>query len=330
MSISTIKQTNKDHLTHYEGYYTIEFDRPSLRFDIVHPKEGHVEEFTDTFPSFCSPDKKILLSLNIGMYNFYYTCVPAILLSHREQPDATLLLDSSGVTWEDEKSYYKFLKRFLDDLGIKYIIEDMSKFSKIYINNFYSADWFTRSEDELELLYKAVMPYVKNPSVRPFRTVYISRGKVEDRTFKYTKPGASFAGDNRILDEEVLEKFFIDNGVEVIYPEDIPDFADQINYFYETKTLISLTSSGIANSLFMKPGGTILEIVTPLLQALGNPFDPNNPVDVREDIHHIYNAMAYNKNHYYLSIQNHDRQSQTIINKMLNHDSFSSLVRNNK
>ena len=133
----------------------------------------------------------------------------------------------------------------------------------------------------------------------------------------------------RILTDE-KKKFFIDNGVEVIYPEDIPDFADQINYFYETKTLISLTSSGIANSLFMKPGGTILEIVTPLLQAMGNPFDPNNPVDVREDIHHIYNAMAYNKNHYYLSIQNHDRQSQTIINKMLNHDSFSSLVRNNK
>lgn len=330
MSISTIKQTNKDSLKYYEGHYTIEFDRPSLRFDIVHPEEGKDEEISDTFPSFCSPEKKILLSLNIGMYNFYYTCVPSILLSHREQPDATLILDSSGVTWEDEKSYFKFLKRFLDDLEIKYIIEDMSKFNKIYINNFYTADWFTRSEDELGLLYESVRPYVKNPEIKPFRTVYISRGKVEDRTFKHTKPGASFAGDNRILDEDVLEKFFANNGVEVIYPEDIPDFADQINYFYETKTLISLTSSGIANALFMQPGGTVIELVTPLLQAMGNPFDPNNPVDVREDLHHIYNALVYNKDHYYLSIQNHDRKSQTIIDKIQNHDSFLNLIGRHK
>lgn len=330
MSISTIKQTDNKCLTYYEGDYTIEFTRPSLRFDDVRPVEGLSGDISEISPSFCSPEKKILVSLNIGMYNFYYTCVTAILLAHKEQPEAMFIFDSSGIQSESGQSHIVFLQVFLDDLGIKYIIEDISKFQKIYINNFYTISWHMRSKEELELLYQSITPYLKNAEVEPFRTVYISRGKVSDRTFPHIKPGASFSGDTRILDEEILEKFFIDNGVEVIHPQDIPDFADQINYFYETKTLISLTSSGIANALFMKPGGTIIEIVTPLLQAMGNPFDENNPVEVREDLHHIYNALSYNKNHYYLSIQNHDRRSQTIIDKILNHNSFLYLIRDNK
>jgi hypothetical protein len=188
------------------------------------------------------------------------------------------------------------------------------KIEKIYVNNFYLVTSPFFSEDDMDLLYKTCLKYIRKPDVEPFRTVYISRGYVTDRTYFEAKPGLRFKSDNRILDEPVLEKFFLDNGVEVTHPEDFKDFVDQLNYFYETKTIISLTSSGISNALFMKPGSTVFEIVTPLILGLG--INGQGPIDTREDLHHLYNALVYIKDHHYISIPNHDRESKTIINKI--------------
>lgn len=332
MSISTIRNSSEIPFKHHEKEYTVRFTRPTLKFDVLDIVEGYdLNLARETFPSFISDNKKIIISLNIGMYNFYYMCVPLILKAHEMYPDAELLLDSSGVVFETGSTYYDFLPKLLDDLGVNYKIIDATRLEGMLINNFYTVDSFTFCDKDTTRVYNTMKKYVKNPEIEPFRKVYVSRKKVPDRTFKFAKPDIEFNSDNRIIDEDVLEDFFTSVGIEVVNPEDFPNFEDQINYFYQTKLLISLTSSGIANALFMKPRGTVFELVTPLIQAMAW-YDPLHdkdmpPVDTREDIHHLYNALVYNKDHDYLSIQNRDRKSETIINKIINSKAIMSIIK---
>ena len=52
-------------------------------------------------------------------------------------------------------------------------------------------------------------------------------------------------------------------GYESIYaPEKFKNFEEQINYFNEVKTLVAISSSGLANSLFMQPQTTLFELQT--------------------------------------------------------------------
>jgi hypothetical protein len=323
--------TSENSFKHYKEVYAVKLRSGSLKFNDIEANKYDKNNIIEKSLSFISDNKKILISLNIGMYNFYYMCLPTILKAHEEHPDAELLLDSSGVMGEGGKPYYDFLATILNDLNIKYQIIDATHLDEIYINNFYVCDSFNYCDKDASRVYNACKTYVNKQDIEPFRKVYISRKKVEDRTFPPANPGIEFSGDNRIIDEEVLENFFTNIGVEVVNPEDFKDFREQINYFYETKMIISLTSSGIANALFMKPRGIVIELVTPLLQVMSwpsYPIDENTPlIDIREDLHHIYNALVYNKDHDYLSIQNRDRKSATIIDKIKNSKSIMKLIK---
>jgi hypothetical protein len=328
VGITTIRNTAEEAFKFHEKESTLVLNEYSLKFNSPKIQEGVPSILEPNSKDLRSEGEKVLISLNIGMYNFYYECVPLILKAHRLYPDATIVLDNFGLHSDVDKTYYKFLEKFLNDLNIKHLIFNSRDLKYIYINNFYVLNSFLYCQDDVESVYELCKKYVKNPDVAPFRTVYVSRKKVGDRTFPNVRPGIRFNGDNRIMDEEVLEDFFIKNNVEVVYPEDMPYFIDQINYFYETKTLISLTSSGIANALFMQPNGNVFEIVTTLIQALGIP--DGTLLDTREDIHHLYNALVYNKDHYYMSMPNHDRMSETIINKLKNHPTMSQFILGNK
>ena len=67
----------------------------------------------------------------------------------------------------------------------------------------------------------------------------------------------------RINNENQLENLFINIGYESIYaPEKFKNFEEQINYFNEVKTLVAISSSGLANSLFMQPQTTLFELQT--------------------------------------------------------------------
>jgi hypothetical protein len=315
MSITTINSTDPSFVRYYDGEYTVVPSFGSLRLVRLEPNQGIPDiQYRVDGVDLITNQKKVLISLNIGMYNFFYTCVTSILKVNKEHPGCLFVLDAFGLYSDIKEPYFKFLLKLLNDLNIDYIILPNDEIKEIYINDFYVIDQALFSEQDIDLFYKTFLKYIKNPDVQPFRTVYISRGYVPDRTYLEAKPGLRFSSDNRILDEPVLEKFFLENNVEVTHPEDFKDFVDQINYFYETKTLISLTSSGISNSLFMKPNGTVFEIVTPLIQGIG--INGHGPIHTKEDLHHIYNALVYVKDHYYVSIPNQDRESKTIIEKI--------------
>ena len=313
MSLTVIKETNTNYLDHYEGSWTMHLTNKTLRFICQNIKRGVPDVINEKDINLISNEKKILVSLNIGLYNFYYTCVVLLLRAHKIVPDATVILDTSGIITELDTTYFKFLLKLLDDLNIKYEVLDTSDANNIYVNDFYILSRQEISHEDVEYFYNVLQKYIKNKDVKPFRKAYIARKYIHERVFPMMKPGLPFSDDNRILNEKELEEYLSSCGFEIVYPEDFETFIDQINYFNEVHTVISLTSSGITNSIFMKPGGTLIELVTPLVMALGDPFGKEQ-IHGHESIHHIYHAMTYNKRHNYVGIPNFDRDVSTIKN----------------
>lgn len=325
MSSTVIESTSKNVLGYYEGPWTIKFTSKTLRVASNDITFGEVKDLPEGTHKMISDNKKILVPLNIGLYNFYYHCVTLLLRANKVDPDATLILDTTGVLSELNTTYYKFLFKLLDDLKIKYEIFHPIDGDALYINNFYVLDQQQISYDDIDYLYNILQKYIVNKDVAPFRKIYISRKYIEERNYPNQKPGLKFNSDNRIVNEEKLEEYLSSCGFEIIRPEDFMNFVDQLNYFYEAKTIMSLTSSGMTNAIFMQPGGTMIEIITPLVLALGNPYGEEE-IDALDVIHHLYQIMSYTKRHAYIGISNFDRDPETIKKTISNNEHLSRII----
>ena len=325
MSSTVIQTTNENVITYHEGAWTMTFVNKTMRFSACNPTKGEMDLLPKGTKSMISANKKILVSLNIGLYNFYYDCLNLILRANKIAPDATIILDVTGISTDLEKPYFKFVLKLLDDLDINYELFDPSDLNAIYINDFYTLSQQQVSFEDVEYLYGIVQKYIHNTELKPFRNIYVSRKNVERRDYPKQKPGLMFNGDNRILDEDALEDYLVSLGFEVVYPEDFDDFVDQINYFYEAKTIISATSSGMTNAIFMQPGGTMIELMTPLVLALGNPYGEDD-IDAQDILHHLYQIIAYNKRHTYIGIPNHGRESKTIKETIQDNEYLSKII----
>jgi hypothetical protein len=122
-------------------------------------------------------------------------------------------------------------------------------------------------------------------------------------------------------DHQKLEELFVSMGYEVIATESLKSFQEQLDLFYETKVVASITGSGLANAAFMQPGQTLIEIFTPLVVPVGSPGkakDLTDPFYVQE-LHNFYKNLAFYKNHTYLAINTESRSFEK-LNETIQND----------
>ena len=119
----------------------------------------------------------------------------------------------------------------------------------------------------------------ENKEIKPSRKVYISRKfqdkkwqnsnnyflKTKNDYFEYKKSNyVNYRMDNYKYLEDFFEKYnfeIIDNINEFYAFSE--NFIDQINFFNEVKTLISVTGAGLTNAIFMQKDTNVLELATP-------------------------------------------------------------------
>ena len=82
------------------------------------------------------------------------------------------------------------------------------------------------------------------------KKIYFSRA-----TLKYTH------GGRKLINEEALEKFLIQNGFEIVHPHDLESENEKIALLNETDVLLGLSGSGLHNAAFMKSGTSVVQIV---------------------------------------------------------------------
>jgi Glycosyltransferase 61 len=319
----------RGYAKHYDGTYMIDFAMNSTyqfsQASII--KYDGLIDNNYTTPTLMSDERKIFWWSNIGMYNSFFEGLSHLLKvvnSFDEKP--IVIVNNFCMGPESEWEYHKFMLKSLNDIGVKYEVYNNKNI--VYAKNFSVIDSFCTTPDMIQTVKNHFKQYVKDQSIKPFRKVYLSRRHILPREYTWIKDGLSTNADHRLWDHDVLEKFMSQNGFDVIIPEQtFMSFEDQINYMYEVETLVSLSSSGIANALFMQPNTSIIELITTYPMAIGpDSYDKPKSMHGTEAIHHLYQTMAYVNNMCYFGLPNYDRKSETIINIIKNNKHFRKII----
>lgn len=284
---------------------------------------------------------KILILPNGGMFHINADAISqivSILLStdfkiivDLKRLDADRYKDNNKNIYEYFCIVIKYLNKIFDN---RIVLFNSAEYDFYRINNFFiMSDQYKASMNHslkaFEYIKNAFDIYESSQEPR-YKKVYLSRKYIAKRgpygnnfpinNIDFTKHTI----DDRMIDEDVLEKFFKDNGFEIAYPEEFGSIKDQIKYFSGVDVLVSTTSSGIGNCIFMPKNSTILELVTPFIveNQIGFGNQHYAKEKVLELLHNQYGQLTYILGHTYARIPNYTRRSDDIINYILNNKSI--------
>lgn len=274
--------------------------------------------------SIIGPEKKFLITLQKNFFHALAETIIDIWREHKLNKDVLFVFaekdleDYVNIQNRGIESIYSLFFELLDKNNVKYIRADIGAKnnhfldhdgSYLKINNFYYIERKQSANSPVEL--KEVMDLLLDMVIGsdkpvPEKKVYLTR--------KHADPGPNpegitfpehilFKDDNRLHDEEIVERYFKDLGFEIIVPEEFESFSEQIRYMATAKTVVSATSSGLLNTIFMQDGNLLVELLTPLYRN----FDgiPDKSI-------HSYTFLSYLKKHVHICIP-HDRNPLEIL-----------------
>lgn len=287
-------------------------------------KQGYLD--IENLLSLVSDKKKIFISPEGAFFHLFSDTLAPLFQQLELDKDVEVIVNISKIsnpmfttnqTEFTDNSFTGFFIKVLKDRGISVKLINKNYYDAININNFYINDYKFYVGDTYSALFNAFSRYVNDSTIEPYRKAYLSRKRIPSRIEVFTDSSKRevMSNDNRLDNEELLENYFKDLGYEIVCPEDFESFQDQLDYMYSVKTLVSVSSSGLSNSIFMQPSQTVVELVTPLQI----PFDDeNNPYGsiLIQDLHHFYSTMAFKKSHKYIALSNEHKKSSEIINQI--------------
>ena len=266
-----------------------------------------------------SDQPKVFIPLTTSLYHLYHDHFAELLTQYSLTPDAKFIIDITNIKQTDQlPEYLKMIFKFLNKNKIDYRPIDLNSNKIINVNNLYYKDPEAESfalNHSSKRLYAFAQEYVSDKDIEPTKKVYLSRKNFKGRDLSFfIKERLPYSNDNRLDDEEMVEKYFRSLGFEIVVPEDFKTFEEQLEFFYNTKTLVSTTSSGLVNSCFMQPGSTVVELSTPLISfsRIGNGVTDSGSRG-QEELHHFYHQISITMGHNYLSIPNMIRSSELLI-----------------
>jgi hypothetical protein len=321
--VTTIEASeyHKDNITlpEFKGMFTIRNINPSTSDDLFYFHEGvniidgYLETSNVSSLNLIDGKKKLVKSICNSFYHSVLDDFSEILYALGKYPDHELIIDISDIFKslhrdDSEWDFFNmFVKQLLDDKVSVKIVE-LKKYDIVYMDDFRLVNFIYESGKKSTLVYDFFKKMVTDKDVKPTKNVFVSRG-LRSGGQDYDVEGLSHSNDDRMDDHEALEGYFADLGYDIVHAERFSSFQEQLDYFYSVKTIASLTGSGLTNAAFMQPGGTMFEIVTPLLVSVPFPGiakDLTDPFYVQE-IHNFYKNLAYYQNHVYAAVENPNR-----------------------
>ena len=313
---------------HYAGVHSIYGSDRYQQFYGITPNPVTPEDIDFSHPNiipFLSEKKKVFISLMNGPFHFFHDTLGPTIYMINQFPDAQYIFDASKMYHFDDA----YLKHFYTTLYKKKIDFKVLNFKMgdiIVANNFYIQDTGNDIFDAGNNLYNFFQNDVKNKNVKPFRKIYLSRKKMLTRNYEgVIKPGPSHMHDDRIINEPLLEKYLSNLGFEIVVPEEFSSFSEQINHYHETKTVVSVTSSGLTPACaFMQPRSNVVELINTMVVPLERP-DPEKLIPAEESLHLFYISLSFNRDHNFFAIPNKTRKAEDIIKKIEESPSMRSV-----
>jgi hypothetical protein len=237
-------------------------------------------------------EPKALVFINCDFFPFLLQSFPQIILFYSRIKNRSIKLYIQ--TQEQDKNEYwsnleTFLIKYLTDIGVEFEFLKEQECDGVVLDNWCPIE-NKFSPLGIRLLNSKTKKYVSNQKSDPFRKIFVARDK---------------SVDQRIDSDSEIQKFFVSQGFEVVYPENFNSFFDQIDYFSQCKVIAGISGSALSNCIFMKPGGTVIELSS-IFRPNGNEY----PVE----IHHYYSIMASVMDHLYFSISNLSGKHEGFLN----------------
>jgi len=238
------------------------------------------------------------------------------------------------------QNYMDYVFEKLEKYNINFYLFILESNESIKVNNYYiyNRENFNFN-NQIEIDSLLVSNFLKeNKEIKPSRKVYISRKfqdkkwqnsnnyflKTKNDYFEYKKSNyVNYRMDNYKYLEDFFEKYnfeIIDNINEFYAFSE--NFIDQINFFNEVKTLISVTGAGLTNAIFMQKDTNVLELATPFNEET---FEEKIKY---QDINSYYFELCCNLNINYFGISNLQKNALIIEEKFLKNPYLFNILNN--
>lgn len=269
-------------------------------------------------------DKIFISSSYAGFGHFILDTIGLILqcIKYVKNPFIVININNFiNLPWSSEDNddpikYILFLKKFLETYDIPYIF--LKNNYSVAINNFYHVSWIEHSDFLYNEVYKMAQHFIKNNNKNNEKKVYI-RSKSNINNLKHSQFQKTHLIGHRIINENYLEDFLKEFEFEVIDPQSMFDSVEeQMQYFDGVKTIMSTTSSGLINALFMRPGSNVIELMSPM----NDQFTKNY-----YRLHsYLYQDICYAKSHNYFG-QKNLIDGKLIVKGIKNNEKFLDMLR---
>lgn len=214
-------------------------------------------------------------------------------------------------------NFIEFFYCFLKENNIDHVFLDAAVHENLIVNNFYNANALFNQPipNPIEKISKSFSKYIRTANATPSKKTYLSRNKVNVQLFEFKDQDVDSVNKmvTRVHDEKSLEAYFKSKGFDVVCPEDFSSFEEQINYFNNVKTLVSLSGGGSLNCIFMQPQTTVIELTTYLTTPSIDEFSDGKFI---ESHHHFFSSVCHEKDIFYHSVKNEEKLSKKIIDKL--------------
>jgi capsular polysaccharide biosynthesis protein len=175
--------------------------------------------------------------------NYYHWLVDALprLLAVREQlPGMTLLLPANYTTDYHQQTLHALGVAKIEylDPNTRYVVPDLlvpTRLARVASNN-------PAAMRQLRQVLRDAFPSLHHASAG--ERVYISRARAPRR---------------KVLNEAEVIAYLREQGFAVVQLEDY-SFCEQVSIMAQVRCLVSIHGAGLANMLFMQPGGRVLEL----------------------------------------------------------------------
>lgn len=173
---------------------------------------------------------------NYKYYHFLIEVLPRLLLSHRMTPESRVLLSEPVPS---------FVRMALDAVHLPYVVAPEGALTSSDVTICDPSPFGWPHPGYVELLRDLPVATDSEATHRPAPRLYISR-----------------SGSERALHEESrLEGWLEENGFRIARLED-EDWVAQVALFRSAEVVVAPHGAGLANCVFMRPGGRIIEITS--------------------------------------------------------------------
>jgi hypothetical protein len=214
-------------------------------------------------------------------------------------------MEEKQETVREFRSFFEHcIDQFKDKIEVSWVIVNQAKKKESFGESYLRVNNSTIIEQQnigisLDFIYESAKSFAGlSKDTVPNKKVFLSRRK------DYYKDKE----DSRHIYEEDAEKFFESIGFEVVNGEAFGSLKKQIEFFDQVSIFAGYTGSGLASSMFMKPGQTLIEVICPI--KFGKCGHDGGD---EWEIHNFYKTFSVLKNHTYVAVPNVDRSKESFL-----------------